>query len=282
MAPRDVHALTLPARELVRDSGRRRPAPRPTSSSTSFARARRAAAGQGRVERERLLDRGRTLSRGLSEAVGSWNTIWMSAPAPAQRLLRERGEILPVQEDAASGRLDEPEHTPRERGFAAARLPHQAQRLAGGTRSETPSTARTTRVPSATGRCEPRGKCIWRSSTTQRVHDEASTATQATRWSPSSDRHPEPCAAHSVRDQRAARGEAAAGRRRQQRRHRSRGSAPSPPPRSTRGIGAQESPRVGMGGSVEQRPHRRPSRRSGPRASPRRGRSVARPRRDRG
>jgi hypothetical protein len=84
----------------------------------------------GAVEPERLAD---DAPHGLARIQGSERVLedhLHLAPDLPQALALEIGDLLPVEEDPAIGRVVQPHDDASQRGLAAARLPHQADRLA--------------------------------------------------------------------------------------------------------------------------------------------------------
>ena len=85
----DADPLALAAGELVRDSGRRSSGPaRPASSSSRDPRRVARPPSRCRGSRSGSAMISPTVSRGFSDAYGSWKTICICAPQPAQRLAR--------------------------------------------------------------------------------------------------------------------------------------------------------------------------------------------------
>ena len=72
------------------------------------------------------------VKRGLRLSPASWNTIWMRARSalPAKRAPACRRARRRPKPDAARGRIEQPGDQPHQRGLAAARFAHQADRLA--------------------------------------------------------------------------------------------------------------------------------------------------------
>ena len=139
----DAHALALAARELVREP---RHVLRPEADEVEQLGDALCRISAALRDDERLGDDRPAVIRGSSDAYGSWNTICTRRPAK---------RIVP------DGRLDEPEHQPRDGRLAAARLPHERERLAARHREG----HAVDRVHHASGACR---KCLTTSSTSSR------------------------------------------------------------------------------------------------------------------
>ena len=68
--------------------------------------------------------------RGSSDAYGSWKMICIRRRYGRRSAPWSVGDVLAVEHDGAGGGVDEPQEQPPDGGLAAARLAHQAERLA--------------------------------------------------------------------------------------------------------------------------------------------------------
>ena len=76
----------------------------------------------------------RTVIRGLSEAYGSWKTIWISRRMGRISLAAVVRDVLAVEDDPARGRLEQLHDRSAQRRLAATRLPDDPERLAAKNR----------------------------------------------------------------------------------------------------------------------------------------------------
>ena len=126
----DADALALAARELVRvavDHLRRQAGLR---HHLAHARPDRVPAEAGLVGGERLGDAVADRHARIEAGERVLEDDLHRAPAAAQRLAVERGEVLAEPQHAARGRLDQAQDRAAERRLAAAALADHAQRLA--------------------------------------------------------------------------------------------------------------------------------------------------------
>ena len=71
-----------------------------------------------------------TVCRGFSDEYGSWKIICMSRRSGRSCALRQVGDVAALEVIRPAGRLQQPDEQPAGGGLAAARLAHQAERLA--------------------------------------------------------------------------------------------------------------------------------------------------------
>ena len=71
-----------------------------------------------------------TVWRGFSDEYGSWKMICISRRTRPHLARAQARDVAALEADRARGRLEQLEHQPRRRRLAAARLAHDAERLA--------------------------------------------------------------------------------------------------------------------------------------------------------
>ena len=117
--PRDADPLALAARELARIAVHR---PRAAGRRASVARRPARAAPGGGFTRPKTSIGSAMMSamvrRGLSEPYGSWKTICILRRICRISAPRQRRHVRALEQDAARGRLDQPQQQPAERGLA--------------------------------------------------------------------------------------------------------------------------------------------------------------------
>ena len=127
----DADALPLAAGELVRVAPGvfRRES---DESQQLRARARVGARPRGRAASSGSASVCPTVMRGLSEANGSWKMICSAPRRPRMSRIGQREEVAAFEVHGARGRLEQAQHEPAGRRFAAARFADERQRLADG------------------------------------------------------------------------------------------------------------------------------------------------------
>ncbi len=138
----DADALPLTAGELVREPVRVLGAEADRPQQLLHAQPALAALSRPWI-RSGSATISRTVIRGLSDAYGSWKTIWMSRRDGPHLPALELRDVRALEDDVAARRLDELDDRPAERRLAAPGLADDPERLAGGASRSTPSTART-------------------------------------------------------------------------------------------------------------------------------------------
>ena len=126
--PRDREPLPLAARELVRV-----PVRGAGVEAAPSRTARRAARWPRPADPARPTARRPSrppVGAGRSDPNGSWNTIWARRRKSPQVAATPTDDVGAVEADRAGGRFEQREHESARRRLAAARLPHQRERLA--------------------------------------------------------------------------------------------------------------------------------------------------------